>query len=92
MADHSKQPSTPKQNDDAAQQSRKSGDRSTDTSKTYDVMDLVSKGGYEGDPQEIIGNPAVTPETYQEGRDLRVDLFRESDEAAPQKDENLEQS
>lgn len=81
------QPSTPDENkQDAAQEPGKTGDRSIDTSKTYDVMDLVSKGGYEGDPQEILGNPAVAPEMYQEGRDLRVDLYRDADEVSSDED------
>ncbi|NJL38280.1 MAG: hypothetical protein HC840_21825 [Leptolyngbyaceae cyanobacterium RM2_2_4] len=78
------QSSTPDENKQNAQKPGKTGDRLTD--KTYDVMDLVSKGGYEGDPQEILGNPAVTPETYQEGRDLRVDLYRDADEVPSNQD------
>jgi hypothetical protein len=80
------QSSTPDEDKQNAQELGKTGDRSIDTSKTYDVMDLVSKGGYEGDPQEILGNPGVAPEMYQEGRDLRVDLYRDADEVSP--DEN----
>ncbi|MBD3881422.1 hypothetical protein IFO70_06610 [Phormidium tenue FACHB-886] len=48
-----------------------------------DVMDLVYAGGYDRDPQEILGNPAVAPEMLSDGRDLRPDLFREAEEAAP---------
>lgn len=51
--------------------------------ETYDVLKLVRTGGFEGDPQELLGNPAVTPEMIQEGRDLRPDLYREADEASP---------
>jgi len=80
------QSSTPDENKQNAQQPERTGDRPTDTSKTYDVMDLVSKGGYEGDPQEILGNPAVAPEMYQEGRDLRVDLYRDADEISADQD------
>ncbi|NJN58408.1 MAG: hypothetical protein HC879_13345 [Leptolyngbyaceae cyanobacterium SL_5_9] len=80
------QPSTPDESKQNTQQPGKAGDRLLDTSKTYDVMDLVSKGGYEGDPQEIIGNPAVAPEMYQEGRDLRVDLYRDADETPTDQD------
>lgn len=51
---------------------------------TVDVLEnLVYSGGYDRDPQEILGNPAVAPEMLQEGRDLRTDLFREADEADP---------
>jgi hypothetical protein len=84
MTDRStNQPSTSDQ-DKQERKPDETGDRLTD--KTYDVMDLVSKGGYEGDPQEILGNPAVTPETYQEGRDLRVDLYRDADEVSSNQD------
>jgi hypothetical protein len=88
MTDRStNQPSKSDENkQDAAQKPGETGDRSTDTPKTYDVMDLVSKGGYEGDPQEILRNPAVAPEMYQEGRDLRVDLYRDTDETSPEQD------
>ena len=51
--------------------------------ETYDVLKVVRTGGFEGDPQEILGNPAVAPEMLQEGRDLRPDLFREAEEASP---------
>jgi hypothetical protein len=63
-------------------QSPPSGDRSKEV-ETYDVLKLVRTGGFEGDPQELLGNPAVAPEMIQEGRDLRPDLFREADEASP---------
>lgn len=80
------QSSTPDENKQKAQQPGEAGDRPADTPKTYDVMDLVYKGGYEGDPQEILGNPGVAPEMYQEGRDLRVDLFRDTDELSTDQD------
>lgn len=51
-----------------------------DESKVVDPMDLVYKGGYTKDPQEILGNPAVAPQMYTESRDLRVDIFREAEE------------
>lgn len=63
-------------------QSHPTGDRPKEV-ETYDVLKLVRTGGFEGDPQEILGNPAVAPEMIQEGRDLRPDLFREADEASP---------
>jgi hypothetical protein len=30
--------------------------------KTFDPRDLVTKGGYDKDPREIVENPAVTPQ------------------------------
>lgn len=54
-----------------------------DPSQLVDPLDLVYSGGFDGDPQEILGNPAVAPEMLSEGRDLRVDLFRETEEANP---------
>lgn len=46
--------------------------------QTYDPRDLVIKPGYaaEGNPEEIIDNPAVTPEMLNEarGEDNRRDL------------------
>lgn len=45
---------------------------------TVDVVeDLVMKGGYTGNPQEILDNPAVTPQTIDEPSDLRDDLRRD---------------
>jgi hypothetical protein len=44
---------------------------------TVDPMDLVNKGGYEGDPREIVENPAVTPEMLNEPGDLRADELDE---------------
>lgn len=63
----------------------------TDEDKVVDVMDLVYKGGYSKDPQEILGNPAVAPPTLSEGRDLRADIFREAEEAAPTEEEAYDQ-
>ena len=74
-----------RQNEGDQNQSNKSSDRPPEP-KTYDVLNLVRTGGFEGDPQEILGNPAVAPEMIQEGRDLRTDLFREAEDASP--DEN----
>ncbi|HEY9892458.1 MAG TPA: hypothetical protein V6D37_11745 [Candidatus Sericytochromatia bacterium] len=42
-----------------------------------DVEDLVMKGGYTGDPKEIVSNPAVTPQMIDEPSDLRDDLRRD---------------
>jgi hypothetical protein len=55
--------------------------------KVVDTRDLVYKGGYTKDPQEILGNPAVAPQMYTEGRDLRSDIFREAEEAIPEPSE-----
>jgi len=66
-------------------QPNKPSDRPSEP-QTYDVLNLVRTGGFDGDPQEILGNPAVAPEMIQEGRDLRTDLFREAEDASP--DEN----
>ena len=35
------------------------------------------KGGYTGDPKEIVTNPAVTPQMIDEPSDLRDDLRRD---------------
>lgn len=44
--------------------------------KTIDPRDLVSRGGYEGNPREIIENPAVSPELIEPSpEDLRDDLM-----------------
>jgi hypothetical protein len=48
--------------------------------ETVDVRELVYKGGYDKDPQEILGNPAVAPPMIDEGRDLRGDLYREAED------------
>lgn len=45
------------------------------TEPTVDAVEnLVSRGGFEGDPREIVQNPAVTPEMLNEPDDRRVDL------------------
>lgn len=41
--------------------------------------DLVYKGGYTGDPEEIVANPAVAPEMLDDQRDNRPDLTRSSE-------------
>ncbi|WP_416673176.1 hypothetical protein [Egbenema bharatensis] len=55
--------------------------------KVVDTRDLVYKGGYTKDPQEILSNPAVAPQMYTEGRDLRTDIFREAEAATPEPSE-----
>ncbi|HCF29239.1 MAG TPA: hypothetical protein DEV81_19010 [Cyanobacteria bacterium UBA11049] len=91
MTDRStNQPSNKENQEDTGHhQPQDVGDRSTDSPETVDVMDLVYKGGFDRDPQEILGNPGVAPEMLQEGRDLRVDLFRESEEADPNKKDDF---
>lgn len=43
---------------------------------TVDVVEnLVSSGGFEGDPREIVENPAVTPEMLNEPGDQRIDVL-----------------
>ena len=61
-------------------------DENKSKERIVDPRDLVYSGGFDRDPQEILGNPAVAPEMIQEGRDLRVDLFRETEEANPDKE------
>ncbi|MBD2121495.1 hypothetical protein [Trichocoleus sp. FACHB-262] len=70
------------QSSEKQSQPSKENDRPQEV-ETYDVLKLVRPGGFDGDPQEILGNPAVAPEMIQEGRDLRPDLFREPAEASP---------
>lgn len=43
--------------------------------------DLVYKGGYTNDPEEILSNPAVAPEMLDDRRDIRADLSRDPDSA-----------
>lgn len=45
--------------------------------KVVDPNDLVYSGGYQGDPREIVENPAVTPEMLNEPGDLRADELEE---------------
>ncbi len=45
--------------------------------KTVNPIDLVYSGGYEGDPRELVENPAVTPEMINEPGDLRADELDE---------------
>jgi hypothetical protein len=41
------------------------------------VENLVSRGGFEGDPREIVENPAVTPEMINEPGDKQIDTLEE---------------
>lgn len=42
-----------------------------------DPRDLVTKRGDMGDPEELLTNPAVTPQMLDDRRDLRDDLKRD---------------
>ncbi|MBW4696182.1 MAG: hypothetical protein KME27_31090 [Lyngbya sp. HA4199-MV5] len=46
----------------------------------FDPQELVSKGGYVGDPREIIENPAVAPEMLDRPEDLRDDMLAEPED------------
>lgn len=46
----------------------------------FDPRDLVSKGGYVGNPREIIENPAVAPQMLDRPEDLRDDLLAETED------------
>ena len=48
--------------------------------QTYDVRDLVSKGGYAKNPREIIENPAVTPQMVDESSDSQVGFETSNDD------------
>lgn len=46
-----------------------------------DVRELVYRGGYSGNPREIVENPAVAPEMLEQApEDIRDDLMPKSDE------------
>lgn len=46
--------------------------------RMVDVQEnLVYKGGYTGDPREIVENPAVAPEMLNQPGDLRQDMNEE---------------
>ncbi|MBD2079368.1 hypothetical protein [Leptolyngbya sp. FACHB-17] len=45
--------------------------------KVVDPNDLVYSGSYQGDPRELVENPAVTPEMPNEPGDLRADELDE---------------
>lgn len=57
------------------------GDRAQSPKKAEPTVDavenLVNRGGYNGDPREIVENPAVTPEMLNEPGDQRIDLLEE---------------
>lgn len=50
-------------------------DQAMHSDQMVDVQEnLVYKGGYAGDPREIVENPAVAPEMLNQPGDLRQDL------------------
>ncbi|GEM_PF-560525 len=46
----------------------------------YDPQDLVYKGGYTGNPREIVENPAVAPEMLDQVEDWHDDLLAEPED------------
>jgi hypothetical protein len=46
----------------------------------FNPQDLVSKGGYTGNPRDIVGNPAVAPQTLDQVEELRDDLLAEPED------------
>lgn len=48
--------------------------------KMADPLDLVSKGGFNGNPREIIENPAVAPEMIDNMSELNDHLMRDAEE------------
>jgi hypothetical protein len=80
MSDTPNQQSSDQSGQNDPNESAETEQRNADPDRIVDVMDLVYKGGYSRDPQEILGNPAVAPQMLSEGRDLRVDLFADAEE------------
>lgn len=54
-----------------------SGKENQQKEALYPVEELVYKGGYTGDPEEIVQNPAVSPQTIGTEKELRGDLRKE---------------
>ena len=46
----------------------------------FNPQDLVSKGGYMGNPRDIVGNPAVAPQSFDHVEELRDDLLAEPED------------
>ncbi len=46
----------------------------------FNPQDLVSKGGYVGNPRDIVEKPAVAPQMLDQVEDLRDDLFAEPED------------
>lgn len=52
-------------------------DRLLQDDQAIDPQDLVYKGGYRGNPRDIVENPAVAPEMLNQPGDLQADLRAE---------------
>lgn len=48
-----------------------------DEGELYPVEELVNRGGYVGNPEEIVQLPGVAPRMYSTEKELRGDLRRE---------------
>jgi hypothetical protein len=46
----------------------------------FDPLELVSKGGYIGNPREIIENPGFAPEMIEQPEDFHDDLLAETED------------
>lgn len=58
-----------------AEKQDKNPDNSQSTDgETFDPRDLVTKGGYDKDPREIIDNPSVTPQMLGDRRNDGVGM------------------
>lgn len=69
--------SHPDQNQEAQKSQQTTQKSAIDPSKVVTPSeDLVYKGGYTVDPEEILANPAVAPEMLDDRRDNRPDLTR----------------
>lgn len=68
---------TPPEGENIQEQEQTNGESLAD--KTVDPRDLVMKPNYTADqnPQEVVNNPAVTPEMANDPGDLRDDLRRD---------------
>ncbi len=49
----------------------------SDEGDLYPVEELVNRGGYLGNPEEIVQLPGVAPRMYSTEKELRGDLRRE---------------
>ena len=54
----------------------KNAQNSSSDDQTVDVRDLVSKGGYQKNPREVVENPAVTPQIPDESSDSQIGMER----------------
>ena len=58
------------------QNNQRSSQDSQVDEQTIDPRDLVSKGGYDKDPREVVENPAVTPQMPEESQDSQAGMER----------------